>query len=111
MKKMVPLSQIAKVVRSKNAGPLEITMDIIFKSEEDYKRAKATGVITKELISRLYNVPIDQIITFVEFDAANAIKATIPRPKNRPQGSVGEIDLFGAQQHAPLLGIMLPWGD
>jgi hypothetical protein len=109
MKKMVPLSEIAKVIRSKNAGPFEITMDIIFNNQEEYQRAKATGVITKELIASLYNLPVEKIITFVEFDAANAIKATIPRI--RPQGSIGETDTFAAQQHAPLLSIMLPWED
>ena len=111
MKKLVPLSKIAKIIRSKNAGPFEITMDIIFNNEQEYRRAKATGVITKELIAGLYNLPVEEIITFVAFDAANAIKATIPRPKNHPQGSIGEIDTFGAQQHAPLLNIMLPWED
>ena len=109
MSTMVPLSEIAKVIRSKNAGPFEITMDIIFKNQGDYQRAKATGVITKELIASLYCLPVEKIVNFVEFDAANAIKATIPRI--RPQGSIGEIDTFAAQQHAPLLGVMLPWDN
>jgi len=88
MRGSLPLKDIAKVVRSKNAGPFEITFDIILKSREDYEAVKASGVITKQLISKLYDVPTQRIITFLYFDAANAIKATIPRP--RPQGSVGE---------------------
>ena len=59
-----PLREIAKVVRSKNAGPFEITLDIIFKSREDFDAVKKSGVITKELISELYNVPTQAIITF-----------------------------------------------
>ena len=103
----VSLGNIAKVVRSKNAGPFEITFDIIFKTSEDYERVRASGVITKELISRLYDVPTQRIVTFLYFDAANAIKATIPRP--RPQGSIGEIDMHAAQQHVPLMNVLIPW--
>ena len=109
MARLVPLKDIAKVVRSKNAGPFEITFDIVFKSHADYDAAKATGVITKELISELYNVPTQNIVAFVWFDAANAVKATIPRP--RPQGSIGETDMHAAQQHVPLMEVMLPWSE
>lgn len=107
MVKMVALKDIAKVIRSKNAGPFEITLDIIFKNSGDYEKVKATGVITKELISQLYNLSPEKVITFVYYDAANAIKTTLPRL--RPQGSVGETDMHAAQQHAPLMEIMIPW--
>jgi hypothetical protein len=107
MRRTLPLKDIAKVVRSKNAGPFEITFDIIFKTREDYEAVKASGVITKQLISELYDVPTQRIITFLYFDAANAIKATIPRP--RPQGSIGEIDMHAAQQHVPLMHVQIPW--
>ena len=109
MARLVPLKDIAKVVRSKNAGPFEITFDIVFKSRADYDAAKATGVITKELISELYNVPTQNIVAFVWFDAANAVKATIPRP--RPQGSIGETDMHAAQQHVPLMEVAIPWRE
>jgi len=107
MRGSLPLKDIAKVVRSKNAGPFEITFDIIFKSRADYEAVKASGVITKQLISKLYDVPTQRIITFLYLDAANAIKATIPRP--RPQGSIGEIDMHAAQQHVPLMHVQIPW--
>ena len=35
-----PLRDIAKVVRSKNAGPFEITLDIVFKSERISRRSR-----------------------------------------------------------------------
>ncbi len=53
MKDFVPLSKIAKIIRRKNAGPFEITLDIFFNREQNYRRAKATGVITKERIAGL----------------------------------------------------------
>jgi hypothetical protein len=102
-----PLRDIAKVVRSKNAGPFEITLDIIFRSKEDYEAVKKSGVITRELISGLYNVPTQAIITFGFFDLVNAVKITLPRP--RVQGGVGETDMHAAQQHVPLQEIRIPW--
>ena len=56
-----PLRDIAKVIRSKNAGPFEITLDIVFKTKEDFEAVRNSGVITKELVSRLYNVPTQNI--------------------------------------------------
>ncbi|HHW01409.1 MAG TPA: DUF4387 domain-containing protein [Thermoanaerobacterales bacterium] len=109
MANTLPLKDIAKVIRSKNAGPFEMTMDIIFKSKDDYMMIKNGGYITKELISRLYRVPVEKIISFVYFDAANAIKITLPRP--RPQGTIGETDMHAAQQHVPLMNIMIPVKD
>jgi len=108
MEKTAALEALAKVIRSKNSGPFEMTMDIIFKTKEDYDLVKASGIITKELISQLYNIPVEKIITFVFFDAAQAIKVTLPR--NRPQGSIGETDMHAAQQHVPLMKISIPMG-
>ena len=36
-----PLREIAKVIRSKNAGPFEITLDIVFKTKEDFESVHA----------------------------------------------------------------------
>ena len=47
--------------------------------------------------------PTRRISDFVEFDPAYAIKFTIYR--ERPSGSPGDSDIFGAQQYAPLLDI------
>ena len=97
------LKDVAKVIRSKNAGPFEITMDIIFKTNEEFHSVWDKGIVSKELVSKLYNVPIGKIITLECFEAANAIKITLPRP--RPQGTVGETDMHAAQQHVPLMMI------
>jgi hypothetical protein len=102
-----PLREIAKVIRSKNAGPFEITLDIVFKTKEDFEAVRNSGVITKELVSRLYNVPTQNIITFGFFDLINAVKITLPRAQ--PQGGVGETDMHAAQQHVPLQEIRVPW--
>lgn len=104
---MVELKDIARVIRSKNAGPFEVTFDIIFANAEDFEAVRRTGVITPELISELYDVPTQCIVTFGFFDRIHAIKITLPR--RRPQGSIGETDMHAAQQHVPLMTIKLPW--
>ncbi|NLI42290.1 MAG: DUF4387 domain-containing protein [Synergistaceae bacterium] len=104
--KSVKLRDIAKVIRSKNAGPFELTFDVIFKTKEDYEKVKASGVLNKRLIASLYNLDPQNILTFVFYDAANAVKITIPRM--RPQGSIGEVDMHGAQQYVPLFDIDIP---
>lgn len=103
----LPLRRIAKVVRSKNSGPFEVTFDVIFSSNDDFRRVKDSGVVTRTRIATLYGVSENAISTFGFFDRINAIKITMPRP--RPQGSVGETDMHACQQHAPLADLMVPW--
>ena len=105
--KLVNIRELATVIRSKNAGPFELTFDIIFKNKEIYEKVKKTEVINKDLIAKLYGIKIDSIITFKEYDKANAIKITIIRPK--VSGDPGDSDVYGCQQHAPLLNIEIPY--
>jgi len=109
MTKEVPIIDLVKVIRSKNAGPFELTFDIIFKNKKIYEKVKKRKIITKELIASLYQITIEKVLYFVEFDPANAIKATIVRPVD--SGSIGETDVYGAQQHAPLLDIKIPFEE
>ena len=101
------LADLASVIRSKNAGPFEVTLDIIFPDRDTYERVKATGWFTRERLAALYRVPVDDVYDVVFFDPALAVKATLAR--QRPQGSIGETDTYGAQQHAPLLDVVIPW--
>lgn len=105
--KTVNICNLAKIIRSKNAKPYRLTFDIVFDDREIYRRVKESGVITKELIARLYHIPVEDVTDFIEFDPGMAFKATIVRPV--VQGSVGDTDIYGAQQHAPLLTIEIPW--
>ena len=100
------LAEIAKTIRSKNAGVDKITFDIIFRTEEEYELVRRSGVITRATISELYNLRQDRITDFEEFDPAFAIKFSILR--ERPSGSPGDPDIFGAQQYAPLMDIEVP---
>lgn len=107
--KTAKLVELAKTIRSKNAGTDKITFDIIFEKEENYDRVKKSRVLTKRSIARLFNISEERISDFIEFDPANAIKFTINRLQ--PSGSPGETDIFGCQQYPPLLDIEIPVGD
>jgi hypothetical protein len=94
---------VAKVIRSKNSGPYELTLDIIFKDRAGFELFKRRNVITKRKIAALYRCRVGDILKIVYFEPAQAMKITIKRPF--PSGHPGESDIYGAQQHAPLLGL------
>jgi len=70
-----------------------------------YERVRATGVLGPELFARLYGVRPEDVI-YTEYPAGNAFKATIPR--RVASGDIGDTDVYGAQQHAPLLEVEIP---
>ncbi|HBX8773036.1 TPA: DUF4387 domain-containing protein [Klebsiella pneumoniae] len=100
---MVRIVNIAAVIRSKNSGPSELTLDIIFKSNALFIQAKDSGVFNASMIAGLYKKPVDDIISIVSFEPANAIKITMKR--DVISGDASDSDIYGAQQHAPLLNI------
>lgn len=95
------LFDIADVIRSKNSGPYELTFDIIFKDEDMFKKVSAAEVFNPKDFAKLYDIPSKDVLSIISFDPAKAIKITITRPI--PSGDLGETDVYGAQQHAPLL--------
>jgi len=101
------LGDLAQIVRSKNAKPFRLTFDVIFDDPAVYERVKAARVLTREGIAGLYGVTPDEIISLHEFDPGLAIKFTLRR--RIPQGAPGDSDIYGCQQHAPLLEVEVPW--
>ena len=101
---MKTLKDVAAVIRSKNSGPYELTMDVIFREQEDFQRVVEANVINKELIMKLYGVKAEDVLDIIAFSTCKAIKATIVRPM--PSGALGERDVYGAQQHAPLMNLV-----
>ena len=103
---MAKLAEIAKVLRSKNSGPFEITLDILFDNPQAFLRTVDSGRLTRETVAALYQIPLERMVTFVVFPAAMGIKITYLR--NVSSGSFGDRDVYGAQQHAPLLELEIP---
>ncbi len=102
---MTLIGDLAVVCKSKNAGPYEVTIDAVFADKEIFEKVKASGILCEDLFARLYNVRADEII-FTVYDAGLAFKATLPRLI--PAGDIGDTDVYGAQQHAPLLAVEVP---
>jgi hypothetical protein len=101
-----PLVDLAKTIRSKNAGVDKVTFDVIFVDRESYDRVRRSGVLSRAAICKLYGIPESRISDHVEFDPGMAIKFTMYRKV--PSGSVGDPDVFGSQQYGPLLGVEVP---
>jgi hypothetical protein len=103
---MERIYDLAEVFRSKNAGPLHITFDLLFADKATYRRVAGCESLRPEVIAQLYGLEAADV-KIVYFDAANGIKVTIPR-KGPTSGAPGDRDVYGAQQHTPLLNLMVP---
>ena len=96
------LGKLARLIRSKNAGPFWVTFDIMFANDADFERVVSAKVLTKNWIPRTCQVQEDSVI-FLGIFAARAIKFSFPRP--RIQGDPGETDMYSGQQYAPLMDL------
>lgn len=99
------ITEVAKVVRSKNCSPFELTLDIIFREKTDYEAVKKTKQVDEKLIAKLYNIPDSQVQKVVYFDPACAVKICMARSVS--SGSPADTDVYGAQQHGPLLALTI----
>ena len=102
---MSKLAELARLIRSKNAGPFELTFDIMFEDEARYARVKRSGALTREAVAERYGLAPDRV-KFFYCDNALAVKASIPRPSI--QGDLYDSDGHGGQQYAPLMDIEIP---
>jgi hypothetical protein len=98
------LVDVADVIRSKNSGPYELTFDIIFKSYDMYKKIASADIFTPATFASLYGIKKEAVMEIIHFDPAKAIKITIERPLC--SGNLGETDVYGAQQHSPLMSLI-----
>jgi hypothetical protein len=103
---MPRLADLASEISSKNAGNFFLTFDVVFDDSASYERVKRAGVLTPARIAELYRMPAEEVLHVVEFDQGLAFKIAVRRAI--PSGSVGETDVFGAQQYAPLLDVEVP---
>lgn len=97
MKKLIDYT---KILRSKNAGPLFITFDLIFNTREDMEYVATR--LKKEDIAKAYNTDISKI-DIISYAVVNSIKITFPR--KHISGSLEDCDIYGCQQHMPLASI------
>lgn len=96
------LIDYTKMLRSKNAGPLWLTMDLAFADKSTLIKILESGILRKETIAALYQVPAD-MVRIIPYPVVNAIKITIPR--KHPSGALLDSDIYGCQQHMALANL------
>jgi hypothetical protein len=99
------LFDLAKTIRSKNAGVDRITFDVIFSDRASYEIVCRSGALSRDAVCRIFGIAPSRITDHVQFDPALAIKFTISRTV--PSGSPGDGDIFGSQQYGPLLDVQV----
>tara|TARA_B100001093_G_scaffold496536_1_gene542319 strand:+ start:1549 stop:1863 length:315 start_codon:yes stop_codon:yes gene_type:complete len=102
---MKTIGELAKLVRSKNAGPFVMTIDIMFADSETYELVKKTGILNRRMVSEIYQMSENQV-QFFEVDNCYAFKISIPRPCF--QGDIRDSDSHAGQQYAPFVDLMVP---
>jgi Domain of unknown function (DUF4387) len=101
---MTELWQFTKLIRSKNAGPFELTFDIMFKDEDSFRKVLASGKLTPNSIAQLYKTDLKEIRFFV-IESLLTIKISMPRSVF--SGDVHDTDVYGGQFHGPLVKLMV----
>jgi hypothetical protein len=100
------MGALAEVVRSKNASPFRVTLDLFFAEQSAYEHVKASGVLTFESIAAAYGVEIEQVEGIYFVDQARGVKVTIR--KTYPSDHFHSSDCYGAQQHLPPARLEVP---
>ncbi|MFD2420549.1 DUF4387 domain-containing protein [Amycolatopsis pigmentata] len=99
------VGDLAQLVRTKNAGPFWMTIDVFFATDADYQRAAAPGVISEDIVAALYGVSPSDVTVF-RLPHIRVVKISFPR--RVVQGSFADRDMHSGQQHVPLANLSLP---
>ena len=102
----VYLESLCDVIRSKNAGPFRVTLDIMFRNTRDYRTVVDKHLLTKKMIAQAYKLREEDVTNFETSDNVSSIKATIRR--KTMSGAPGDSDCYGMNQEGPLLQIAFP---
>lgn len=106
MKDGITFGDLAAFITSKNAGPFLLTIDIVFATRREYEQVRDRRCVTPALVASLYRCPVGDVVNVVHFEPAKAIKVTLRRPV--ASGGPGDTDVYGAQQHVPLMNCRVP---
>ena len=101
----VRLRDLAVFIRSKNAGPFMLTIDIFFNSAADCRRVIESRILSTAAVAAIYRIE-PASVQIIHVQQSNALKISIPRPL--AAGDVGDRDVAGGQQFSPLLDLTIP---
>ena len=97
------LYDCATIIRSKNAGPFTLTIDLMFGDRAVFDRVLDSPAFTAAQIAGLYGVA-ESGVRIYPFERVLTIKVSLPRP-GASSGAPGDRDCYGSQQHFPLADI------
>ena len=101
---MPRLTEVCRHIRSKNAGPFWVTVDLFFTDEQSYERYRSSPALSPQLFHRLFGAdPV--LVKYVPVPLLKMVKISYPR--SHPQGWMGERDMHAGQQFASLLDVDL----
>jgi hypothetical protein len=99
------VGDLAREVRSKNAGPFWVTMELFMRDADGYRVVADETFLDEDLVARLYRVEASTIQLF-RIPSLNVVKISFPRPI--PQGSLRDRDMHAGQHHVPLALLPVP---
>lgn len=89
---MATLSNLAKRIRSKNAGPFWVTVDVFFEDSADFQRA--SKALDSSIVADALQVENEDL---KRFDLADISVIKFSFPRSIVQGSRFDRDMHGAQ--------------
>jgi len=98
------LNDVCRYVRSKNAGPFWMTIDLFFDGPESYSLYKDDPAIGPAAVAALYGANVTDLRRYC-VDDLSVVKISFPR--RQPQGGVLERDMHSGQQYVQLLDLDL----
>ncbi|MEV1246228.1 DUF4387 domain-containing protein [Nonomuraea sp. NPDC050022] len=99
------VGDLALEVRSKNAGPFWVTMELFMRDADGYRIVADETFLNEPMIADLYRVDAGTIQMF-RIPSLNVVKISFPRPVS--QGSLRDRDMHAGQHHVPLAALRLP---
>ena len=97
------LKDAVQKIRSKNAGPFWVSVDVFCGNAEAY--AHVQKMLVTEAVAKAFNTPAERIKRF-DIPSLHTIKFSFPRAI--PQGARLDRDMHGAQFAHLLAGLEIP---
>ena len=99
---MAKVSDVCRHVRSKNAGPFWVTIDLFFDGPLNFDKYAMSSALASHLFESLYGANPD-LVKRIPVKSLHMVKISYARPQ--PQGWMGERDIHQGQSFARLLNI------
>ena len=99
---MLKVRDVCRHIRSKNAGPFWVTVDVFFNGPQDFDKYVSSPALGPESFASLYGAN-PELVKRVAVKSLSMVKISYPRPQ--PQGWMGERDMHQGQSFARLLQV------